>query len=486
MSQKLIIPRLNYASNFNFFFKNTTKSLLKQQNFIGNQYLTSTYRKLITGTPARHKNHSDSAFVQFQNQSQNPNHPSLSSKTSNESLSNPENGTILQNVATKVLNCQDLDAPLGQRISTSDNGQVKSTSTPIPDTNVQSNHIPFAVKPKCKSTSASSKPDLRALINPYIKLTKPNLTVLVTLSCICSYSLSPLTVSLPQLVFLTLGTALCSGAANAINMGREPEFDKHMARTSLRPVVRGIVTPKQSYQFAAATGTIGCLMLYWGVNPTVSLLGALNIVLYSWIYTSLKRKSIINTWVGAIVGAIPPLMGWAASSPLLHPGGLCLAGLLYAWQFPHFNALSHNVADQYKGAGYFMTAAENPRLNARVALRYSILMFPLCFGLSYFGVTDWVFQIDSAIANIWLTYLAFNFWKQQEKNYANGAKPTAEGLQAAGFHAKKLFWCSVWQLPAILILAMLHKKGQWDRLFYFLGIKSPEDYRDSTSNLDTI
>lgn len=185
----------------------------------------------------------------------------------------------------------------------------------------------------------------------------------------------------------------------------------------------------------------------------------------------MKRKSILNTWVGAVVGAIPPLMGWAASSSLSHPGAWCLAGLLYAWQFPHFNALSHGIAEQYKSAGYVMTAAENPRLNARVALRYSILMFPLCFGLSYFGVTDWVFPIDSGIANGWLAYLAYVFWKQQERNYKNGAKPTAEGLALAGIQAKKLFWCSVWHLPAVLILAMLHKKDQWNRLFEYIGLK---------------
>lgn len=378
-------------------------------------------------------------------------------------------------MATKVLTCQEPEAPLSQKIIPSDS------------------HIPFKVVPKAKkeaailSSSQISRADLRSLINPYLKLTKPNLTILVTLSCICSYAISPYSVSVPELMFLTVGTALCSGAANAINMGREPEFDRKMARTSARPVVRGLLTPKQSYQFAALTGSVGCSMLFFGVNPVVSLLGFTNIILYAWIYTSLKRKSILNTWVGAIVGAIPPLMGWAASSPISHPGALCLAGLLYAWQFPHFNSLSHGVAKQYKEAGYFMTAAENPRLNARVALRYSILMFPLCFGLSYFGVTDWVFQLDSAIANGWLTYLAFNFWRQQEINYASGAKPTAEGLAVAGLHAKKLFWCSVWQLPAILVLAMLHKKGQWDKLFNFLGFNvSTKESKVGVSQLKAV
>lgn len=495
MSQKILtLPRLNYASNFNFFFKNTKKNLVIEHNFIGNQYLISTYRKLITTsgynntkTISQYSNnihHNDvnhdinSAQNSFEKKNLNLNTNTSTSTSSSSSNPNPNPNSILHNVATKVLTCQEPEAQLSQKI-TPHSSETKDASN---------NHIPFKVVPKQKKSNIindisniKTKSELRNLINPYIKLTKPNLTILVTLSCVCSYAISPYSVSLPELLFLTVGTALCSGAANAINMGREPEFDKRMARTSGRPVVRGLVTSKQSFQFAALTGSLGCSMLFFGVNPTVSLLGFANIVLYAWIYTSLKRKSIINTWVGAIVGAIPPLMGWAASSPISHPGALCLAGLLYAWQFPHFNALSHNVADQYKKAGYFMTAAENPRLNARVALRYSFLMFPLCFGLSYYGVTDWVFQFDSAVANCWLSYLAFVFWRQQEINYGSGRKPTAEGLTLASLHAKKLFWCSVWQLPAILVLAMLHKKGQWDKLFHFLGLKSTNNSSDAES-----
>ncbi|CAN3364745.1 protoheme IX farnesyltransferase, mitochondrial [Diutina catenulata] len=326
------------------------------------------------------------------------------------------------------------------------------------------------------SVAAAVDPtSFKARLAPYIKLTKPNLTILVTLSCICSYAISPLSVSLPQLIFLTVGTALCSGAANAINQGREPEFDRKMPRTVGRPVVRGQVTPKQAFEFAAVTGVAGTAMLAVGVNPIVASLGFLNIVLYAWIYTSLKRKHIINTWVGALVGAIPPLMGWAASSSLAHPAAWCLAGLLYAWQFPHFNALSHNIASQYKDAGYVMTAAENPKLNARVALRYSLVMFPLCVGLSYWGVTDWVFPFDSAIINGWMAYHAFKFWQQQQRNYASSAGPSAAGIAAANAHAKNLFWCSVWHLPVILILAMFHKKGQWDRLLEYCGLKEKKE-----------
>ncbi|ODV61552.1 protoheme IX farnesyltransferase, partial [Ascoidea rubescens DSM 1968] len=309
------------------------------------------------------------------------------------------------------------------------------------------NGIPFKITPKIITkeqmlSKRSKNMTFAKLIDPYIALSKPRLTVLVMLSSICSYALSPYPATVSQLLFLTAGTSLASASANAINMGREPDFDRRMVRTSTRPVVTGIVTPMQAYKFATITGIVGVSMLYLGVNATVATLGGLNIVLYAWIYTSLKRKHIINTWIGAIVGAIPPLMGWASSSSLLHPGAWCLAGLLYAWQFPHFNSLSHNIRYQYKEAGYVMTAFENPKLNARVGLRYSLLMFPLCFGLSYWNICDWVFPFDSAVLNAWLSYVAFQFWRQQRKNYGkNGdSSPNSPGMKLANIQAKKLFW----------------------------------------------
>lgn len=330
-------------------------------------------------------------------------------------------------------------------------------------------------KSRCRSKTASP-------LAPYIALTKPRLTALVVLSAMSSYALTPFDATLSQLLFLTLGTTLTSGAANAINMGREHIFDGLMTRTQARPVVRKLITPNNAFTFAGVSGTLGVAALYFGVNPTVAILGGANIALYSGLYTTLKRRSISNTWVGAIVGAVPPLMGWAASSSLADPGAWCLAALLYAWQFPHFNALSHSIRDEYRRAGYVMTAWTNPALNARVALRYSVAMFPICIGLSYFGVTDWVFALDSSVVNSWLTYQAYKFWLEQRniapvarhngKELVQSSSPysysssssSSSSARSNGF-ARKLFWGSVIHLPAILVLAMMHKKGQWDWLF---------------------
>lgn len=379
--------------------------------------------------------------------------------SNNSPLAGISDGNAIKEAAKRTLRCTD------------------DVTDELPEEQIPKN-LPFNVKAvdgkaraaqRKQAASGFTTRELKKTLEAYVQLTKPRLTILVMLSAICSYALSPYPATVMELMCLTVGTTMCSGAANAINMGREPDYDRQMIRTQARPVVRGTVTPKQAFTFAFGMGTLGTSILFIGVNPTVAALGLSNIALYSWIYTSLKRKHIINTWIGALVGAIPPLMGWAAASPLSHPGSWCLAALLYAWQFPHFNTLSHNIRNEYKNAGYVMTAWKNPLLNARVALRYSLLMFPLCFGLSYFNITDWYYQIDSGLVNAWLSFWSFKFYMQQRLNYSskirNDRVKFNEGLAQANVYARKAFFASVLHLPAVLILAILHKKNRWDWLF---------------------
>jgi protoheme IX farnesyltransferase len=214
--------------------------------------------------------------------------------------------------------------------------------------------------------------------------------------------------------------------------------------------------------FAIGTAVVGLGLLYVGTNPTTTALSAANIFLYAFVYTPLKRIHVINTWVGAVVGGIPPLMGWIAAQNQVATtghdswrdmlfseesiGGWLLGGILFAWQFPHFNALSHLIRDEYKGAGYRMLAWVNPAMNTRVALRYSVLMFPISIGLWWVGVVGHGFLVGSTVANGWLVREAYHFWKHQ------GAQGTARGL----------FWASIWQLPILLVGGLVTKKGLWD------------------------
>lgn len=325
---------------------------------------------------------------------------------------------------------------------------------------------------------------LRRLLSLYLSLSKPRLSALVVLTTAAAYSLYPVpALLLPQttispslstltLFFLTSGTALSSASANALNMLMEPEHDAKMSRTRNRPLVKGYIGRRGALVFATVAGAVGIGSLYFGVNPTVAFLGGLNIFLYAGIYTPMKRISVLNTWVGAVVGGIPPLMGWAAAAGqsatgsgnwedlLLSEGsigGWLLATLLYAWQFPHFNALSWTIREEYKHAGYRMLAWVNPRMNGRVAFRYALLSFPICGALWWFGITDQGFLLTSSAVNAWIVREAWSFWRK------DGHKGSARAL----------FWAGVWHLPVVMVLAMAHKKGLWEGVWQRLNGQTP-------------
>ena len=334
--------------------------------------------------------------------------------------------------------------------------------------------IPPDASARLSIISATLPPmSIRRLFTTYLSLSKPRLSFLMVLTTAAAYSIYPVpavllpsstvspSLSVLSLVFLTGGTALCSASANALNMLMEPKHDAKMSRTRNRPLVRGLIGKRGAFTFAAICGVLGTGGLWFGVNPTVAFLGGLNIFLYAGVYTPMKRISVINTWIGAVVGGIPPLMGWAAAAgqsatgnggweELLlgeeNIGGWLLAALLFAWQFPHFNALSWTIRDEYKNAGYRMLAWTNPKMNGRVALRYSLLFFPICAGLTWYGVTDRGFLVTSSVVNTWIVRQAWSFWRQE------GQKGSARGL----------FWAGVWHLPVIMVLAMAHKKGLWE------------------------
>ncbi|KAL9029041.1 MAG: hypothetical protein Q9196_002677 [Gyalolechia fulgens] len=338
------------------------------------------------------------------------------------------------------------------------------------------------------STMSTQLPpsSLRRLFTLYLSLSKPRLSFLIVLTTAAAYSLYPVpSLLLPQttaspslstltLAFLTAGTALCSASANALNMLFEPKHDAKMSRTRNRPLVRGYIGKRGALVFATVAGIVGVGSLYFGVNPTVAFLGGLNIFLYAGVYTPMKRISVLNTWVGAVVGGIPPLMGWAAAAghsatasggweELLFSeasvGGWLLASLLYTWQFPHFNALSWTIRDEYKHAGYRMLAWVNPRMNGRVAFRYAVLSFPICGALWWFGITDQVFLVTSSVVNVWIVREAWRFWRK-------------DGHMGS---ARALFWAGVWHLPVIMVLAMAHKKGLWEGVWQRLDGRAAED-----------
>ncbi|NXS08905.1 COX10 protein, partial [Neodrepanis coruscans] len=152
------------------------------------------------------------------------------------------------------------------------------------------------------------------------RLSKIKLTALVVSTASAGFAMAPVPFDLPCFLLASLGTGLASCAANSINQFFEVPFDSNMNRTKNRPLVRGQLSPLLAVCFAASCGIPGIALLTLAVNPLTGALGAFNIFLYTCCYTPLKRMSIANTWVGAVVGAIPPVMGWTAATGTLDAG----------------------------------------------------------------------------------------------------------------------------------------------------------------------
>lgn len=283
--------------------------------------------------------------------------------------------------------------------------------------------------------------NVRKLGSYYAGLSKSRLTGLVMLTAVAGYAMAPAPLDPATLILCTLGTGLTSSAANAINQFFEVPYDSQMDRTKNRVLVRGLVSPLHAICFAAVCSTAGIGLLYLGTNGVAASLGTINLLLYTCVYTPMKRLSIVNTWVGAVVGAIPPLIGWASCTGNIEVGGWIMASILFAWQFPHFNALSWNLRADYSRAGYRMMSVTNPALCRRVALRYSLAIIGICTLAPVTDVTTWIFAVDSLPLNGYLVYLAWRFYKDADSK-----------------SSRKLFLFTLLHLPAVMVLMIISKK----------------------------
>lgn len=325
-------------------------------------------------------------------------------------------------------------------------------------------------------------PSLKQLPKLYKELSKSKLAFLVALTTMSGYAIAPGAATVSTLLYTTVGTTLCISSANAINQWIEVPYDAQMLRTRNRVLGRRQLSSFHAFSFGILTGAAGVSMLATMVNPLTAALGAANLLLYTCIYTPMKRASIANTWVGAIVGAIPPMMGWTAVTNGLEPGAWVLGGILYAWQFPHFNALAWNLRADYSKAGYRMMAVTDPKLNARVALRHSLAMVPLSLSIPYLDLTSWWFALDSSVVNATLIYGAYKFWQKRYLRQGTvGGRDIVVLIYLVSISdektARQLFFGSLIHLPVLLALMMVHKTYRNDDS-YLLSLEDEEDDED--------
>lgn len=282
---------------------------------------------------------------------------------------------------------------------------------------------------------------LKRLPHYYMSLSKIKLTGLVVLTTLAGYGMACESVAPLALLSTVVGTGLTSAAANTINQFLEVPYDSQMSRTKNRVLVRGLLTPFHAFSFAVCSGTLGLTTLYIGANGLTAALGATNLVLYTCVYTPMKRCSIVNTWIGSVVGAIPPVMGFAACTGSLTADAVLMGAILYSWQFPHFNALSWNLRPDYSRAGYRMMSVTDPSLCRKVALRHSIAILIFSSIAPVVGLTTWTFALCSLPWNCYLIYCASQFYKNADSR-----------------SSRKLFKCSLMHLPGLMLLLFICKK----------------------------
>ena len=284
--------------------------------------------------------------------------------------------------------------------------------------------------------------EVRKLPGYYLSLSKSRLTTMVCITTAAGYGLGPGALDPATFVLTVLGTGLLSASANSINQYLEVPFDSQMNRTKNRVLVRGLLSPLHAVSFAAVAGASGALVLATQVNVVAASLRVANLLLYTCVYTPMKRVSVVNTWVGSVVGALPPLIGWAgAAGGVLDPGAAVLAGLLYCWQFPHFNSLSWNLRPDYSRAGYRMMSVTHPALCRRVALRHSVACQVLCMAASAVELAEPHFALEALPVNAILIYLAWDFYRKADSS-----------------SSRKLFRYSLLHLPLLMTLLFVSKK----------------------------
>jgi protoheme IX farnesyltransferase len=249
-------------------------------------------------------------------------------------------------------------------------------------------------------------------VRDYLQLSKARIVLMVLITTAAGYLAGAPRIAALALFNALLGTALVAAGTNALNQYVEREHDAKMRRTRLRPLPDGRITPRSALLFSAGIAILGTLYLGVMVNWLTALLGALTLTTYIFVYTPLKRISTACTIIGAIPGAIPPLMGWTAATGSLALGGWLLFAILFFWQLPHFMAISWIYREDYGRAGFEMTSVHDEAgvSTARQAVLYSLPLLAFAVSPSLVGMTGVVYLIVALAASAALLAMSVRFF----------------------------------------------------------------------------
>lgn len=293
-------------------------------------------------------------------------------------------------------------------------------------------------------------------VGNYLELAKARLAALVVLTTVVGYVLAARGSFDPTVLGMTvLGTTLTAFGANILNQWMEADRDQRMERTRNRPLPAGHLTKPTALLWGLASAAAGLVVLFFGTNRLTAALSLFVILLYVLVYTPLKVRTPLNTAVGAVCGAVPPMMGWTAATGELELGAWILGGILFIWQIPHFLALAWMYREDYARGGFRMMPAADPDGSAtgRAAFVHALALLPLTGALAAAGVTGTTYLVGSQIVGLGFAALGLTFARRRVR-----------------LTARRLFLASIIYLPILLGLMV---SDMDDRLARLAGIGNP-------------
>jgi len=282
-------------------------------------------------------------------------------------------------------------------------------------------------------------PRAHSRLDDLLVLAKVRLNTLVVATTAGGYYMaSPGSIDLASLAITCLGTALVASGASAINQVDERDTDRLMHRTRTRPVAEGRIGPGEGRIIALVLSAVGLLLLRVGASTAAALVALATLVTYALIYTPLKRRTSLATVVGAVPGALPPLIGWsAAGGSLLGAAPWSLFLLMFLWQLPHFLAIAWMYREDYARAGLPMLPVVDPQgvLTSRQAVLWAATLIPISELPFLLGLTGPTYAIAALVLGMGQLALAMRFMMRRTDE-----------------NARTLFFASITYLPVLWIV----------------------------------
>ena len=279
-------------------------------------------------------------------------------------------------------------------------------------------------------------------IAAYISLTKPRIVVMVLVTVGVGFVLGARGSAHPAtLVFTLVGTALVASSASTLNQWQERARDAQMRRTANRAIPRGRISGLAAVCFGVGLGLVGSAVLLWGANWLAALVAIATLLLYVLLYTPLKPVTTLNTAIGAIPGALPPVIGWAAATGTVGIEAVALFLIVFLWQFPHFLAIAWIYREDYARGGMKMLPVIDPlgALTGRQATAYSLALVPAGLLPTTIGLAGPYYFVGALVLGLVYLAAAVGFW-----------------TSVSDSTARRLLRTSFIYLPAVLLLLVLN------------------------------